>query len=231
MVGLPGILFLLCGCLIEYSVECRGRTVQSPVYCGPLSTGSLIEYYAECSGRTENPHVWTRRVAQSNDSSGMWLVLKMRAQNRVAPGTRRVFKKREQGKHAEIEMFEWLTSMDYTGRELQIVVRRAPCEACLKRIIALQERNYRFVTFRIGFAHWYGGSNSHQVYASVIDQKMEYTMLSEMEMNAGVFSPMFGSTLHQRSSPIGKSPWSKHGRTVGSEQSISISTISCRVPE
>lgn len=126
-------------------------------------------------------------------STSLESLLSDRVELELHPGTRRAFKNYERGTHAEIEMLECLTARRMVGRELRIVVSRAPCEDCLKRIIAFQERNN--VKVRIGFAHWYRRSNLHQMYASVIDQGFEYTVLPQAEMKDGVFSPLFGSTL------------------------------------
>lgn len=123
--------------------------------------------------------------------------------NMMCPGTRRVFKNRENGNHAEIEMLEWLSSTTTScikrGVELRFVVSRSPCENCLERILAFQKK-HGAVNIRIGFASWYHKSSSrcsnlHQMYDSAISMDTNYALLSQTEMEDGTFSPLFGSTL------------------------------------
>lgn len=75
---------------------------------------------------------------------------------KLLPDTKRVFMNREIGKHAEIEMLEWLKSKGVPNgaSELRVIISRSPCEKCLDEIIAFQKAHSR-IKIRIGFKHWY----------------------------------------------------------------------------
>lgn len=118
--------------------------------------------------------------------------------------TRRVFKNREVGKHAEIEMLEWLTSSDVPAgaRELWIAVSRSPCQDCLDKIISfvqslpLHIRNK--IKIRIGFAHWYHKNinctkscSSAKQMSTSLDYVIKYTVLTRSEIKTIPWSDLF----------------------------------------
>lgn len=122
----------------------------------------------------------------------------LRPEGVLLPKTRRVFKNFERGKHAEIEMLEWLKdgNVPKNANELRIVISRSPCKVCLNKIIHFKKSLLlRDVKFRIGFANWYrkdqdNCSDALQMYDS-IENGIEYLLLTKTDIECGVMSSLF----------------------------------------
>jgi hypothetical protein len=107
---------------------------------------------------------------------------------------KRVFMNRERGKHAEIEMLEWLTSkrLPANARELRVIISRSPCEQCLDKIIEFKKA-HSFIKIRIGFNHWYHDNSSECSNARKMAEStkfgIQYSVLSQNDLQ--LFSALY----------------------------------------
>ena len=163
--------------LIDAESAIRNLPVEWMEYFGPAGLTSDTTVLV-CGYIQDTQNIWSTLVSSS-----------------IVHGTRRVFKNRERNKHAEIEMLEWILTQNNVRRhkmELRIAFSRSPCENCLKRIIDFKKgAQYPSMNIRIGFANWYRGSNLHQMYESMIDLGINYSILTQKEMKSRDFSPLF----------------------------------------
>lgn len=103
---------------------------------------------------------------------------------------RAAFLNRAKGKHAEVEMLEWLCENDnlcYQATELHIVISRAPCKSCLEHIVSFLKA--QSLKCHIGFYHWYAGSSVGDMVGSMDDVAVNYHVLSHgVNMRCGRFA-------------------------------------------